>query len=119
MEFFYMNGKFPATNRLSWVPKGDNPEFNSVEILSLKRLYEFFIETRSHALVSVQFLAALNLFLSKKAQISKNGFSELYKNLSLQVLSKKEIAISVDFDSITELVKEVNNSTQNSIFANR
>lgn len=35
------------------------------------------------------------------------------------MLSKKETAISVDFDSINELVKEINNSLQNSTFADR
>ena len=61
----------------------------------------------------------LNLFLNRKTQTSKNALRELYKKLSLQALSKKETTISVDFGSITELVKEINNRLQNSILANR
>ena len=48
------------------MPKGDIPEYNSGEKVSLKRLYKMFRGARSHGLVSVEFLAGLNLFLGRK-----------------------------------------------------
>ena len=102
-----MKEGLPATNKLIWVPVGHIPEFISGEKLSLKRLYELFRGTRSHGLVSILFFAALNLFLDGKTQISKNAFSEPYKLLSLQALSKKQTSkdLKVVFLQIDNIIK--------------
>ena len=63
--FFYLNGRMPATNGLIWIPDGGKPDVISGLKLSIKCLYELFIGT----VVTVQFLAALNLFLSGKNNI--------------------------------------------------
>ena len=56
MDFlFYMNGRFPATNGLIWVPEADIPKFISGEKLFLKCLYELFRRATSHGLVSRKF----------------------------------------------------------------
>ena len=62
--FYYLNGRFPYTNGLLWVPNGDKPDIISGEKLSLKRLYKLLCGTRSHV------LAMLNLFLGGKEVIS-------------------------------------------------
>lgn len=68
--FYYLNGRFPYTNGLLWVPNDDKPNIISGEKLSLKRLYKLFCGTHPRGLVSMQFLATLNLFLSGKEVIS-------------------------------------------------
>ena len=68
--FYYLNGRFPYTNGLLWVPNDDKPNIISGEKLSLKRLYKLFCGTHPHGLVSMQFLATLNLFLGGKEVIS-------------------------------------------------
>ena len=67
--FFYLNGRMPATSELIWIPDGGKPDVISGLKLSIKCLYELFIGTRSHGVVTVQFSAALNLFLSGKNNI--------------------------------------------------
>ena len=59
-----MNGRLPATTGLIRFPDGDMPDFISGKILSIMRPYKLFIETRSHGIVSIKFLSALNHFLS-------------------------------------------------------
>ena len=44
--FYYLNGRFPYTNSLLWVPNGDKPDIISGEKLSLKRLYKLLCGTR-------------------------------------------------------------------------
>ena len=45
---------------------------------------------RYKRLVSIQFLAALDKVLAGQGETSKNALTDLYKNLSLQALSKKK-----------------------------
>lgn len=57
-------------NGLIWVPDADTTDFISDEKLSVKRLYKLFRVTTFHGIVSIQFLSALNLFLSGKTKVS-------------------------------------------------
>ena len=59
--FYYFNGKLPLTNNLLPVPDGETPE--GCEKMSLKILYEMLKDAKSHRLVFLQFLSALNIFL--------------------------------------------------------
>ena len=102
--FHYLNSRFPYRNSLPWVPDGDKLDFISGEKVSLKRLSRLFCSTHLHRLVSIQFLAMLNLFLGGKEEISKDALAEVYHNLLLQALSKNE-NIEPIFEKIMELVK--------------
>ena len=84
----------------------------------MKRLYELFLGTRSHGLVSIQFLAALNLSLGRKEQISKDALTKIYHNLSLQALCKKE-NVEVNFEKVMDLATEINLRLKNLILANK
>ena len=58
--FYHHNGRLPLANGILIVPDGDTPEGS--EKVSPKLLYEMFKDTKSHGLVSLQFLCALNIF---------------------------------------------------------
>ena len=59
--FYYFNGKLPLTTNILPVPDGETPE--GCEKTSLKVLYEILKDAKSHRLVLLQFLSALNIFL--------------------------------------------------------
>ena len=56
----------------------------------MKTLYELLKNTKSHGLVSLQFLLALNLFFGGDIQTSKDVITELYKKLSFKTLSGEQ-----------------------------
>ena len=85
------NGRLP-------VPDGETPP--GAGKTSLKKLYELFEDTKSHGLVSLQFLSALNLFIGGSIENSKNAMSELYHNLTYETLSG---AIEIQFEWISNL----------------
>ena len=58
--FYYFNGRLLLTNSLLPIADGETPDGS--EKISLKILYEIFNDTKSHGLISVQFLSALHLF---------------------------------------------------------
>ena len=86
------NGRLP-------VPDGETPP--GAGKTSLKKLYELFEDTKSHGLVSLQFLSALNLFIGGSIENSKNAMSELYHNLTNETLSG---AIEIRFEWISNLL---------------
>ena len=96
--FYYFNGRLPLTNRLLPVPDGETPEGS--EKISMKTLYELFKDTKSHGLISLQFLSALNLFFVGDIRTSKDVITELYKYLSLKTLSGKQ---QIEFQKISDL----------------
>ena len=74
-----------------------------------------FKDTKSHGLVSVQFLSALHLFFGGDVELSKDTITELYKNLSLRVLRAEQ---QIDFDKIFDLTGHRNFKVKRSILAN-
>ena len=62
-----------------------------------------------HGLVSVQFLAALNVFMGGDKTISKNAMSEFLNNLSMQALSRDDDRIEIRFEAITVLNTSLKN----------
>ena len=87
-----VNGRLP-------VPDGEIPP--GARKTSLKKLYELFKDTKSHGLVSLQFLSALNLFIGGSVENSKNAMSEIYHKLTYETLSR---AIEIRFEWISNLV---------------
>ena len=73
--FYYFNGRLLLTNGILPVLDGETP--TGAEKTSLKKLYELFKDTKSHELVSLQFLSALNLFFGGSIQSSKETITEL------------------------------------------
>ena len=99
--FYYFNG------RLS--PDGETPEGTE------KLLYEIFKDTKSHGLVSIQFLCALGIFFGEHISIPKYAITELYNNLSLETLSG---AREFEFESIPDLIRETSFKIKSLTLAN-
>ena len=118
-NFYYLNGRLPYTNGHLFVLDGEKPSFISGNKISLKRLYELFRGTKLHGLVSMQFLAKLNLFLGRKEKISKNPRTEQYYNLSIQILAENKSSFETNFENLTNNVVEINLCLQNAILSNK
>ena len=73
------------TNGFLVVPDEESPP--SSEKMSLKSLYEMFKDAKSHGLVSLQVLSALNIFFGWDIRLSKDTITGLHKNFSLEGLS--------------------------------
>ena len=54
-------------------------------------------------LVSIQFLAALNIYLAGSAKNSKDAMSEFFHNLSLQALSIEDDRIHITFEAMNKI----------------
>ena len=95
--------RFPGSNNLLVVLTGETTYFvNSENIISPIELYKNLVSVLIQKisfrqlnfiknLVSVQLLAALNIYLTRSAKDSKEVMSEFFHNLSLQALSIKMI----------------------------
>ena len=108
--FYCINERLPYTTGLLLIP--DFPGFVDGQKISVKKLYEEFHETIPHGIVTVPFLCALNLFFGRELNYSKKALSELYYNLSLQVLSD-EYEISPTYDAISGLTADISTNIKN------
>ena len=111
--FYCYNGRLPLTNGLLSVPDGEIPPGS--EKISIKTLYEMFKDTKSHGLVSLQFLSALNIFFGGDVSLSKDTITELYKNLSLETLSGNQ---NIEFEKVSDLTAPINFKMKHSILSN-
>ena len=75
------------------------------EELNIKKLYEKFRTTNSHALVNSQFLAALNIFLGGDPELSRRFLTEFYQNMAVSALSTDS---AFTFDAFTDLITSIN-----------
>ena len=108
--FYYNTGRFPLSNELLIVPDSDVP--GREEKINMI-IHEMFQHTKSHGLISSQFLRLLCLVLEdKEIKRIKNALTELYKNLSSKTLSGAQYfefdAISVLIGRISFLIKRSN-----------
>ena len=63
-----------------------------------------FKDTKSHRIVSLQFLSALNIFFGGDVKLSKEPITELYKNLSLETPSGQQ---RIEFEKISDLTANI------------
>ena len=115
--FHYINDRVPNTDEHRFVPDGETRAGIIGEKLSLKEPFAKFFRTGSNTLVSSSFLAALLLYFARKETIAKIFLTELYKNLTVEVLSSDNSENS-HFVAITELCAELSVRLGNFIFAN-
>ena len=97
------------TNGLLIVPDGKTPE--GIEKINLNFFYQMFKETKSHRLVSIQFLCVLGIFFGLHISIPKYAITELYNNISYETLSGER---DHEFKAISDLVSEMNFKIKNS-----
>ena len=100
--FYHFNGRLPLTNGLLVVLDGETLEGSKK--ISLKDLYEMFQGTKSHGLVSLQFLCALDIFFGGNISLSKNALTEFYYNLSYEMLSGGR---DFKFEAISDLTPDM------------
>ena len=107
-QYFYKTGRLPENEEMAIIPRGVTLTFvKENQLINPFDLYEKFQFTDSHGLVSVPFLAALNVFVGGDKNISKNAMSEFFRNLTLQALSIEDDRIEIKFDEIEKLNKEL------------
>ena len=112
--FYHNHGRLPLINGLLIFPGSDVSERE--EKINLKNLYEMFRYTKSHGLVSIQFLGVLSLFFGAGTRESKNAITELYKNLSYATLSGAD---NFNFDAVSNLISSLCCSIKKITLANR
>ena len=100
------------------MPDDKKPEEVKGEKLNLKLLYEKFRDRKLNGLPSSPFLCALAIYLGSKEDISKKNLTEIYKNLSLKVLSSRENPCPLDFGALTEISDEIGSHLASRISSN-
>ena len=89
-------------------PKPDIPHFiKTDEIISPNQLYEKCKGSDAKGLVSVQVLAALNIYLGSNVEHSRETMTEFLHNLSMQALNRENGNILLNFEMIADLVTSV------------
>ena len=107
--FYFVNGRFPTTDVHTFIPRADLPMEVNGEELNIKKLYEKSRTTKSHALVSSQFLAALNIFFGGDPELSRRFLTEFYQNMRVGTLSTDG---AFTFDTFTDLSTSINLSVR-------
>ena len=103
--FYFINDRFPTTAVHTFIPRADLPMEVIGEELNIKKLYENYKATKSHALVSFQFLAALNIFFGGDPELSRRFLTEFYQNMTVSTLSTDG---AFTFDAFTDLSTSIN-----------
>ena len=119
-DFFYDHGRFPGNNTIVPIPRAKIPSFiESWDVLSPLALYEKYAGRDMRGIVSVQFLAALNIFLGGDPELSRDAMSKLFHNLSWQALTNDNDRYQIQFDAISMLVQSINQSLQRHVIDHR
>ena len=108
----------PYTTGHLFVPDGEIPAGIEGGKLNLKELFVKFFRSKSTGLVSASFLGALLLFFVGKETIVKDFLTELYRNLTVEVLSTHNDSM-LRFEALADVCAEINVRLANSIFANQ
>ena len=104
--FYFINGRFPTTNKHMFLPRAKLPSDVNRQELNLKKLYGTFRGSESHGIVCYQFLAALFLFFNGGGEEKVRDFLfELYQNMTVTRLSTN---YSFQFDAYTDLLTSLN-----------
>ena len=113
--FYYVNKRSLADNNSTTVPKRKILNFvqSDQEIFSLSQ-YEWFRDGTFHAIVCTKFLSALNIHLQGDPNLSRDAMIKFYPNLSMQALSKSNYNAMFEFESISDLVTNINYLLQKS-----
>ena len=107
-DFYFKTGRFPGSYNLLNVPPGINPPFiKKHDTLSPFEIHEKFNGSESYGLISVQFLAALNVFFGGDKLDSQNVMSEYLNNLSLQALTIDDDKYEIQFYEIENLANRL------------
>ena len=96
-NFFQQHGRFPGPQDLIIPPKPEIPYFiKTNKVITTNQLYKKFSSTDARALVSIQALAALNMYYGGSAEISRQALTEFLHNMSHQALNMSHQALNKD-----------------------
>ena len=117
VEFFFTFGRFPGTiDHLPIVLTEETSSFvKESDIMSPSLLYQNFSCGDTRGLVSVHFLAALNIYFGGNRAWSKDVMSEFFHNHSMKTLSISNNSIVLKFDAIKKLNKNINDLINSNI----
>ena len=119
-DFFYETGRFLGNSTIVSVLRERIPSFiESRDVLSPLALYDTYAGCDMRGIVSVQFLAALNIFLGGDGEQSRDAMSELFHNLSWQALTNDNDRHQMRFGHISILVQSINQRIQKYILEHR
>ena len=108
INFFFKTGRFPGNDNLAIIPSGIIPALvKAKDVISPSDLYETFKDSNAYGLVSIQFLAALNIYFKGDKLLSKNVMTEFLHNLSLQALNRDDDRVQLKFGSIIALDRKL------------
>ena len=105
--FCYINGGLQYTDRYFFVPGREIPPEIQDEKLSPKELFAKLFWAKSKGLVSASFLVAFLLLFAGKESLWRNFLTELYRNLTVEVLSSDNDQV-LEFQALTDLRVEIN-----------
>ena len=107
-DFFQQHGRFPRFQDLIVVSKSEIPYFiKTNKTISTNQLYEKFSNTNARGLVSIQALAALNIYYGGSVEISRQALTEFLHKMSHQALNKDNDNVFIQFDRTAELIIEL------------
>ena len=103
-ESFQQHRRFPGSKNLIVAPRPEILFFIKTDkIISTNQLFEKLGRSNARALVLIQVLAVLNIYLRGNAEISWQVFTEFLHNMSHQALNY----IFIQFDRTAELIIEL------------
>ena len=116
-DFYYETGRFPGRSTLIPVSRARISEFiRFQDVLSPRSLYESYVGRDMQGVVSLQLLAAFNRFLGGDTAVSRDAMSELFHNLSWQVLTNDNNSIQVQLEAVTTLIQRINRLLQREVY---
>ena len=102
-DFSQQHGRFPGSQDLIVVPKPEISYFiKTNKVISTNQLYEKFRSTDARGLVSIQALAALNIYYGRS-----RVWTEFLHNMSHQALNKENDNIFIPFDRTADLINKL------------
>ena len=108
VSFFFDKRRFPGSQDLVMLPQPKIPDFvRTLMALSPIDLYKKFSSTNAKALVSIQALAALNVYIGGDKDISREAMEEFLINLTFQALTNESNKLVIAFDKIGFLVNDL------------
>ena len=107
-RYFFATGSFPTECNLVYIPEGFTPPFIKLDDkISPAILYESFQSSDTYGLASVQFLAALNIFIGGQKYPSRYAMTELFHSLTLQALDVENKKVDTNFEGIIKLCDSI------------
>ena len=113
-DFYTLTGRLPLSNSLLFVPDGDVPPDEKV---NMRQLYDLYKNTKSHGLVSLPFLGLLQYYLEENDQsLIKNAISELYYNIGYETLSGTR---NFNINAVSDLTARLSILSKHATLGNR